>query len=102
MRTKGIKGSATCPRISLFRSNRYITVQLIDDVNHKTLVHVSTEKLGLADGKNIEAATKLGALLAEKAKAANITKCVFDRSGYVYHGRIKALADAAREGGLEF
>lgn len=102
MRTKNIKGSASCPRVSIFRSNRYISVQLVDDAAHKTLLSVTTQGLGFKDGKNIEAATKLGQLLAEKAKALNIENVVFDRSGYIYHGRIKAVAEAAREGGLKF
>lgn len=101
-RTKNIKGNANCPRISVFRSNRYLYVQLIDDQAHKTLLSLSTEKMGLDNGKNIEAAKKLGTLVASEAKKLKIECAVFDRSGYIYHGKIQAIAEAAREGGLKF
>ena len=95
---KKIKGTAALPRLSVFRSNKSIYCQLIDDVNGKTLAAAqSTGK-----GKKSEQAKETGKALAEKAKAANISEVVFDRSGYLYHGRIKALAEGAREGGLSF
>ena len=99
---KKVSGTPECPRLCVYRSNKNIEVQLIDDVNRVTLASSSSMSLKLENGSNIEAATKVGADIASKAKAKNITKVVFDRSGYIYHGRIKALADAAREGGLEF
>lgn len=97
-----VSGTAECPRLCVYRSNKNIEAQLIDDVNGVTLVSSSSMSLKLENGSNIEAAAKVGADIASKAKAKNIAKVVFDRSGYIYHGRVKALADAAREGGLEF
>lgn len=97
-----VSGTTDCPRLNVFRSNKQIYVQIIDDVNGKTLVSASSAELGLKNGCNIEAATKVGTEIAKKAKDANISNVVFDRGGYLYHGRIKALADAAREAGLEF
>ena len=97
-----ISGTAERPRLSIFRSNKNIYAQLIDDVNGVTLCSASSVQLKLANGGNIDAAKSVGADIAKKAIALHISKIVFDRSGYVYHGRIKALADAAREGGLEF
>lgn len=97
-----ISGTATCPRLCVFRSNKHIEVQLIDDVKRVTLANVSSIELKLEKGKNIEAAAKVGSKIAEKALALKIEKCVFDRSGYIYHGRVKALAEAAREAGLKF
>ena len=98
-----ISGTAACPRLSVFRSSKHIYAQLIDDVAGKTLCSASTmEKSFDGFGGNIEAAKKVGLALADKAKAAGIVDVVFDRSGYVYHGRIAALADGAREGGLNF
>ncbi len=102
MRTKDIKGTSECPRISVFRSNKYLYVQLVDDVNHKTLVSLSTAKFDLPEGKNVAAATKLGEEVAKLCKENKIEKAVFDRSGYIYHGRIKALAEAMRENGVKF
>lgn len=103
MRQKGhIQGTASKPRVSVFRSNKQISAQLIDDVAHKTLASSSSLLLGLENGSNIEAASKVGADLASKATSLNIQEVVFDRSGYVYHGRVKALAEALREGGLKF
>lgn len=98
---KRISGTASRPRLTVFKSNKNIYAQIIDDVTATTLVAAST----LADkieGKNLEAAAKLGEVLASKAKEAGITTVVFDRSGYIYHGKVKALADACRENGLEF
>jgi len=95
-----ILGTSARPRLSVFRSLRRMTVQLIDDQAGKTLVSASTSEAKTP--LNIEGAKKLGALVAKKAKDAKIETVVFDRNGYKYHGRVKALADAAREGGLSF
>lgn len=95
-----ISGTPNVPRLSVFRSNANIYAQIIDDVNRITLASASTIK---ADQKaNVAGATFVGKAIAEAAKEKGITKVVFDRSGYIYHGKIKALADAAREAGLEF
>jgi large subunit ribosomal protein L18 len=94
------------PRLSVFRSNRYIYAQVIDDGSGKTLASASSIEKDLrskfAAHSNAEAATEVGKLIAERAKAAGVSKVVFDRGGYRFHGRIKALADAAREAGLSF
>ena len=95
-------GTENCPRLSVFRSNANIEVQIIDDTKGNTLVSCSSMKLKLANGSNIEAAKAVGAEIAKLAKAKNIENVVFDRGGYIYHGRVKALAEAAREGGLKF
>ena len=98
-----ISGTAACPRLSVFRSSKHIYAQLIDDVEGKTLCSASTMEKGFEGfGGNAEAAKKVGLALADKAKAAGIVDVVFDRSGYVYHGRVAALAEGAREGGLNF
>lgn len=99
-----VEGTQDRPRLSLFRSNRAIYVQLVDDVKGHTLVAASTldEELKSKSGPTIDGAKGLGNLVAKRALAKNISKIVFDRSGYLYHGRVKALADAAREGGLKF
>lgn len=97
-----ISGTAKCPRLVVFRSNKNIEAQIIDDVKGVTLVSASSVQLKLENGSNVEAATKVGAALAEAAKAKKITNVVFDRGGYIYHGRVAALADAARKGGLKF
>lgn len=97
-----ISGTAETPRLCLYRSNKNIEAQLIDDVKGVTLVSSSSLSLKLENGSNIEAAAKVGEDIAKKALAAKIEKVVFDRSGYVYHGRVKALAEAAREAGLKF
>lgn len=97
-----VSGTTECPRLNVFRSNKNITVQIIDDTNGTTLASASSIELKLENGGNIEAATKVGTEIAKKAKEAKIDKVVFDRGGYLYHGRVKALADAAREAGLEF
>lgn len=99
-----ISGTKDVPRLNVFRSNSNIFAQIIDDEAGVTLVSASSleSELKLANGGNIEAATKVGELLAKKAKKAKISKVVFDRGGYLYHGRVKALAEAARENGLEF
>ena len=97
-------GTPSRPRINVFRSAKNIYAQIIDDVNGVTLASASSVEKDnkLANGGNIEAAKVVGKLLAERATAKNIKSVVFDRSGYLYHGRVKALADAAREAGLEF
>jgi large subunit ribosomal protein L18 len=95
-------GTADRPRISVFRSNKFIYAALVDDTTGKTLASSSSAKLGLENPSNIDAASKVGADLAEKAKALKIEKAVFDRSGYLYHGQVKALAEACREAGLAF
>lgn len=98
---KNLSGTSTTPRLSIYRSNTAIYAQIIDDVKGETLVSASTSELKLKSN-NIEAATKLGTLIGEKAVKAKIKNVVFDRSGYKYHGRVKALADAARNAGLNF
>lgn len=97
-------GTSTTPRLCVFRSNKEIYAQIIDDETRTTLVSASSldKELKLKNGSNVEAATAVGKSIAEKAKKAKITKVVFDRGGYLYHGRVEALANAARENGLEF
>ena len=97
-----ISGTAECPRLVVFRSNKHIEAQIIDDTKGITLVSSSSVQLKLANGGNCEAAAKVGADLAAKALAKGIEIVAFDRGGYLYHGRVAALADAAREGGLKF
>lgn len=98
-----ISGTPERPRLSVFRSNLHIYAQLIDDVAKRTLVSASTlEDEGLPEGKRVEVSSAVGERLAQKALAAGIETCVFDRNGYRYHGRVKALADGARKGGLKF
>ena len=97
-----LSGTADCPRLSVFRSNKHIHAQIIDDVNGVTLVACSSVSLKLEHGGNIEASQKVGAEIAKLAIEKGITKVVFDRSGYVYHGRVKQVAEAAREAGLVF
>ena len=100
----GICGTAEKPRLNVFRSNANITAQIIDDEKGVTLVSASSidKELKIENGGNIEAATKVGELIAKRAKKAKIEKVTFDRGGYLYHGRVKALAEAARANGLEF
>jgi large subunit ribosomal protein L18 len=92
------------PRLSVFRSNKNISVQLIDDGNGVTLVSASSleKDLGVVGKNNVDAAAKIGAAIAERAKAKGIDECYFDRGGFLFHGKVKALADAARKGGLKF
>ena len=97
-----INGTSECPRSNVFRSNSNIFAQIIDDEKQITLVSSSSVELKLNNGGNIEGAKLVGKDIAEKAKKKNITKVVFDRGGYLYHGRVEALAEAARENGLEF
>ena len=98
-----LSGSAERPRISVYRSNRFLYVQLIDDVTGRTLAAVSTAEEGInGSASPVDESKAAGQRLAERAKAAGIDTAVFDRNGYKYHGRVKALADGAREGGLTF
>lgn len=100
---KNIQGTAAAPRLCVFKSNKFIYAQIINDATHATIASASSVKI--ADKKNaksIEAAKIVGKQIAEAAQTKNIKKVVFDRSGYIYHGKVKALADAAREHGLEF
>jgi large subunit ribosomal protein L18 len=98
-----LRGTAERPRLAVFRSVAHIYVQVIDDAEGKTLVSASSvDKGAKTNGGNLAAAKTIGKTVAERAKAKGITKVVFDRGGYLYHGRIKALADAARAAGLEF
>ena len=101
---KKVRGDAGRPRLAVYRSNKHIVAQVIDDRAGATLAAASTHEADLKSGAtgNKDAAAKVGKLVAERAKAAGIDKVVFDRGGYVYHGRIAAVADAAREAGLEF
>ena len=101
---KNLSGTPAAPRLNVFRSNKQIYAQIIDDVNGKTLCSASSldKELGLKNGSNVAAAAKVGELVAKRAKEANIKTVVFDRGGYLYHGRVQALADAARAAGLEF
>lgn len=100
-----ISGTSERPRLSVFRSNRHIYAQIIDDTQHKTLVCISTDQKGFdanATGDKCAQAKQVGLLVAEKAKSLGIAQVVFDRGGYLYHGRVKALSEGAREGGLVF
>ena len=99
---KSISGTPEVPRLNVFRSNKAIYAQVIDDTKGETLVSSSTLELKIKNGGNIEAATAVGKDIAEKCKKAKINKVVFDRGGFLYHGRVAALADAAREAGLDF
>ena len=98
-----ISGTAACPRLNVFRSLQHIYAQLIDDVNGVTLVSASTVEKDFEEyGGNKSAAHKVGEAIAKRAADKGITECVFDRGGYVYHGRVQELAEGAREGGLKF
>ncbi len=99
-----VVGTKDLPRLNVFRSNQNIFAQIIDDETGTTLVSASSidKELKLANGSNVEAATKVGELIAKRAETAKIKKVTFDRGGYLYHGRVKALAEAARANGLEF
>ena len=101
IRTKVI-GTDACPRLNVFRSNANIHAQIIDDTKGVTLVSCSSVELKLENGGNVEAAKQVGQELANRAKAKGIENVVFDRGGYIYHGRVQALAEAAREAGLNF
>lgn len=98
-----LRGTSVRPRLSVYRSNRYIYAQVIDDTEGTTLAAASSQEPELrSDRLNLETAAKVGSLVADRAKEAGVSTVVFDRGGYKYHGRLKALADAAREAGLEF
>ena len=104
-----IHGTAARPRLAVYRSNKHLVAQLIDDDNGRTITSASTGEAdlrarlgGTTSGATVEAATKVGSLVAERAKAAGISQVVFDRGGFIYHGRIAAVAAAARDAGLEF
>ncbi len=97
-----VRGSAERPRLSVFRSNRGIGAQLIDDVEGHTVAAVNWTEGDLKDLGRMDQAKRAGELLAERAKSAGVETCVFDRGGYRFHGKVKALADGAREGGLKF
>jgi large subunit ribosomal protein L18 len=102
---KKITGTPDRPRLAVFRSNRHLVLQVIDDVAGHTLAAASTVEADLRSAGStgsIDAATRVGTLIGERARAAGVTKVVFDRGGFLFHGRIKAAADAAREAGLEF
>jgi large subunit ribosomal protein L18 len=102
-----VRGTAERPRLAVFRSTRHLHLQVIDDVEGKTLASLSTQEAafreqGFQHGATVPAAKAAGKLIGERAKAAGVAKVVFDRGGYAYHGRVRAIADAAREVGLEF
>jgi large subunit ribosomal protein L18 len=97
-----VAGTAERPRLTVFRSNRGIFAQLIDDEAGRTLAAASWQSVGSLDGSKTDQAEAVGKALAEAAKKAGIERCVFDRGGYLFHGRVKALAEGAREGGLQF
>ena len=99
-----VRGTEERPRLAVFRSLKHIYAQVIDDRKGRTLASASSgeKKAGIGSGGNLAGAKQVGKLIAERAKAGGVKKVVFDRGGYLYHGRIKALADAAREAGLEF
>ena len=100
---KRISGTAERPRLTVFKSNKNLSVQVIDDIKGHTLVSASTLEKDLSGIKvNVEGGAKLGKVVGERMKAANISTIVFDRNGYMYHGVVKALADAARESGIQF
>tara|TARA_B100000959_G_scaffold205525_1_gene215428 strand:- start:860 stop:1216 length:357 start_codon:yes stop_codon:yes gene_type:complete len=100
---KSVRGSESRPRLAVFRSARHISAQVIDDRSGRTVAAASTVQDGVAEGvTGVAAATEVGRVVAERAREAGIASVVFDRGGYKYHGRVAALADAAREAGLEF
>ena len=102
---KKISGTAERPRLAVYRSNKHISVQLIDDLSGHTIAAASTVEPDLrkqGSGSTVDAAKRVGTLIAQRAKSAGVTKVVYDRGGYIFHGRVAAAADAAREAGLEF
>lgn len=100
---KKIRGTAVRPRLSVFRSNKAIYCQAIDDINGVTIVQANSREETISTGtKKVDQAKEVGKLFAQRATAENINQLVFDRSGYLYHGRVKALADGVREGGIKF
>jgi large subunit ribosomal protein L18 len=99
---KRVRGTAERPRLNVFRSSSHIYIQLIDDVRGHTIIAASSRETPAREGSKIDRARLVGQLAAERATAAGITRVVFDRGGYLYHGRVKSAADGARAGGLEF
>jgi large subunit ribosomal protein L18 len=102
---KKVSGTAERPRLAVYRSNKHISVQLIDDLNGHTIAAASTVEPDLrkqGSGSTVDAAKRVGTLIAQRAKSAGVTKVVYDRGGFIFHGRVAAAADAAREAGLEF
>jgi large subunit ribosomal protein L18 len=100
---KQLRGTSERPRLSVYRSNKYIYAQVIDDIDGVTVAAASSQEPGLRSERlNVDTAAKVGTMVADRAKEAGVKTVVFDRGGYKYHGRLKALADAAREAGLEF
>ncbi len=101
---KRVRGTSERPRLAVFRSNKHIVAQVIDDSTGRTLAAASTHEASVKEGptSNVDASSKIGALVAERAKSAGVSKVVLDRGGYIYHGRIAAVAEAARAAGLEF
>ena len=102
---KKISGTAERPRLAVYRSNKHISVQLIDDLNGHTIAAASTVEPDLrkqGSGSTVDAAKRVGTLIAQRAKSAGVTKVVYDRGGFIFHGRVAAAADAAREAGVEF
>lgn len=99
---KKVTGTESRPRLNVFRSLKHIYVQVIDDVNGRTVASASTREKGQSHGANVQGAAAMGKLIAERCKEKGIEEVVFDRGGFRYHGRVKALADAAREAGLTF
>ena len=97
-----VRGSAECPRLAVYFSNKHVTAQLIDDEKGVTLASASTTEKGMLGSSNVATATKIGTSVAERAATKGVTAVVFDRGGFRYHGKVKALADAARSGGLKF
>jgi large subunit ribosomal protein L18 len=100
-----VRGTTDRPRLAIFKSGRHIYAQVIDDATGATLAHASSLDSGMKKekpGANVATAVRVGTLVAERAKAKGVARVVFDRGGYIYHGKVKALADAARQGGLEF
>ena len=99
-----VKGTKEIPRVSVFRSNNHVFVQVIDDLGGKTLISSAIKPKGKTalKGNKTEIASKIGEMIAEKAKSAGISKVIFDRGGYKYHGRVKAIAEGLRRGGLQF
>jgi large subunit ribosomal protein L18 len=98
-----VSGSPSRPRLAIFRSDKHLSLQVIDDVNGRTLASASTVEKSFGEkGSTVAAATKLGGILAERAKAAGVSQVVFDRGGFLYHGRIAAAAQGARDAGLDF
>ncbi len=99
---KKVKGTTERPRLAIHFSNKNVYAQVIDDLKHATLANASTHDEGVGTGATVGSAVAIGKLIAERAKAAKVTNVVFDRGGHIYHGKVKALADAAREAGLQF